>query len=188
MVHQIIQSISPMTEASSKAISDLVAYRTHEKGSIFIEKDKMDMCEYFLVEGICRSFLLNPDGEEVTISFFNAGSIISPHVSRTSERRSKINFEALTNIKLGVMDATDFEQLMVENLEVRHFGNVVLRNELMTKVDKEINLATQTAAFRLKKFRADFPQFENLIPHPAIASYIGVTPISLSRLRKELAS
>ena len=85
------------------------------------------------------------------------------------------------------MNAYEFEELMINNLEIRRFGNAVLRNELTRKVDKEIGLASLTAKERLLKFREQYPMLENLIPHTDIASYLGITNISLSRLRRDLA-
>jgi hypothetical protein len=86
-----------------------------------------------------------------------------------------------------VFDAYAFVDLMIKNIEIRTFGNTVLKNELLHKVDKEIGLATLSAKERLLAFRKRFWMLENLVPHPHIASYLGITNISLSRLRGELA-
>jgi hypothetical protein len=72
---------------------------------------------------------------------------------------------------------------MVDNLEVRRFGNMVLLAELQKKVEKEISLASLTASERLQVFRKEYPGFENIVPHAAIATYLGITNVSLSRLR-----
>jgi CRP-like cAMP-binding protein len=56
----------------------------------------------------------------------------------------------------------------------------------MKKVEKEIGLASFTAKKRLIRFREQYALLENLIPHTDIATYLGITNISLSRLRKEL--
>lgn len=168
-----------------KAIIDLVEYVDYHKDEIFITENKRNSNEYFVVEGICRSFLLSPEGEEITISFFTNNSVISPYTTRTTKGFSSLNFQALTPLKVGVMDAAAFENLMVENLEVREFGNSVLRNELFRKVEKEIGMASLTAKDRLLKFRERFPLLENMVPHTAISTYLGITNISLSRLRRE---
>jgi CRP-like cAMP-binding protein len=86
-----------------------------------------------------------------------------------------------------LFDAQAFVNLMIENLEIRAFGNTVLKNELLHKVEKEIGLATLSAKQRLLAFRNHFPMLENVVSHPPIASYLGITPISLSRIRGELA-
>lgn len=186
LTRDIILSIGPMSEAALEAIMGLVELIEYPKDEIFIEKSKRNSYEYFVLEGVCRSFLLNPEGEEITISFFTDSSIISPYTTRTLNGISNLNFQALTPSKLGVMDAAMFENYMVENLEIREFGNRVLRNELNQKVEKEIGMASMTAKERLLKFRDQFPGLENLIPHTTISTYLGITNISLSRLRNEL--
>jgi hypothetical protein len=84
------------------------------------------------------------------------------------------------------MDASKFLSLMVDHLDAREFGNMVLKIELKNKVEKEIGHASLTAKERLLKFREQYALLENLVPHTTIATYLGITNISLSRLRKEL--
>jgi CRP-like cAMP-binding protein len=126
----IINSILPLSDISINEISGLVNYREIKNGNVFLEKGKRNQSEYFLLKGICRSFLLNPDGDEITISFFNTGSVLSPYVTRTIEGISNINIQSLTDIIIGEMDACKFEELMVNFLEIREFGNMVLKMEL----------------------------------------------------------
>ena len=181
---RIIKSIIPLSDTSIKEISDIVSFNNIKSGKIFLEKDKRNKSEYFLIKGICRSFLLSPDGDEITISFFNTGSILSPYVTRTINGIANMNFQALTDVTVGEMDALKFEELMVNNLDIREFGNMVLKIELQRKVQKEINLASLTAIERLHIFRKDYPGFENIVSHPTISSFLGITNVSLSRLRK----
>jgi len=180
---EIVDSIIKISAHSLAAIAELVVYRNEKKGALFLVKGKPDHCEYFLIKGICRSFLVNPEGEEITISFFREGSVLSPYVTRNNKGITNINFQALTDITLGEMDAGMFEELMISNMEVRIFGNRVLLKELQQKVEKEINLASLSAKERLHIFRKEYPGFENLVPHPAIATFLGITNVSLSRLR-----
>jgi CRP-like cAMP-binding protein len=175
-----------MSGSSLDSIIGIVDFVAFEKDEIFIHENKRNRYEYFVLEGVCRSFLLSPEGEEISISFFTDKTVISPYTTRTSKGLSNLNFQALTPLKLGVMDAETFEEFMVDNLEIREFGNVVLRNELKQKVEKEIGMASLTAKERLLRFREQYPMLENVIPHTTIATYLGITNISLSRLRNEL--
>jgi CRP-like cAMP-binding protein len=186
IIKDIILGKTPMSASSLEAITDIVEYAEYQKNEIFITEGKRNSKEYFVLEGVCRSFLLNPDGEEITISFFIENAVLSPFTTRTNDGFSNMNFQALTPLKMGVMDAGSFETLMVDNLEIREFGNIVLRNELEQKVEKEIRMASFTAKERLVKFREQYPLLENMIPHTAISTYLGITNISLSRLRNEL--
>lgn len=187
-IHDIFNTIYPISGLSMDRVTGITQLNSYSKGSCFIEMDKHDFSEYFLLDGICRSYVLNPDGEEITIAFFKPGSVLSPYVTRTIRGISNINFQALTDTKVGILDASAFLDLMVEHIDIREFGNMVLKLELKNKVDKEIAQASLTAKDRLLKLRKDFPLLENLVPHTTIATYLGITNISLSRLRKELIS
>jgi len=186
MITEIVSNISPMSASSLNELVDLAQDEHHKKGVTFISKGSRNGKEYFVLAGICRSYLISPEGEQITISFFTSGTVLSPFVTRSVNGFSNLNFEAVTKLKVGSMDAKKFENLMVNNLEIREFGNAVLRNELQQKVNKEIGMASLTAKERLIEFRKQFQTLENFVPHTMIATYLGITNISLSRLRRDL--
>lgn len=182
----LVNKVSPVSERSLDLISDLILVEVYEKGDVFIDRGKKNNKEYFVYEGVCRSFLLSPEGEEVTISYFLEGSVLSPNKTRTANQISHLNFQALTNLTVASLNADKFEQLMINHIDIREFGNMVLQNELLAKVEKEIALASLNGRERLLLFRKKYHFLENLISHVDIASYLGITNVSLSRLRKEL--
>lgn len=182
----LVNKVSPVSEGSLDLMSDLIVVEVYEKGDMFIGRGKKNNMEYFVYEGICRSFLLSPEGEEVTISYFLEGGVLSPNKTRTANQISHLNFQALTKLTVASLNADKFEQLMINYIDIREFGNMVLQNELLSKVEKEIGLASLNAKERLILFRKKYHLLENQISHVDIASYLGITNISLSRLRKEL--
>lgn len=182
----LVNKVSSISEESLDLVSDLIEIEVYKKGNVFIDRGGKNNKEYFVFEGICRSFLLNPEGGEVTISYFLEGSVLSPNKTRTANQISHLNFQALTELTAASMKADKFEQLMINHVDIREFGNMVLQNELLVKVEKEIGLASLNAKERLIHFREKYHFLENLISHVDIASYLGITNISLSRLRKEL--
>ncbi|MFN7119869.1 MAG: Crp/Fnr family transcriptional regulator [Saprospiraceae bacterium] len=173
-----------LSHHAQQAIAALCQEVRITAGKVFVTLEQWDTHEYILMAGVVRSFLLSADGKDHTIAFFQGGTILSPHVSRTRAGRSLLNLEALTDVTVLQMDARQFESLIEKNLEVRAFANAVLQQELMQKVNREIQLASWSAKARLEQFRQDFEGLENLVPHPMIASYLGITNVSLSRLRK----
>ena len=182
----LINKVSPVSEGSLDLVNDLIVIEVYEKGEVFIDRGKRNNEEYFVFECICRSFLLSPEGDEVTISYFLEGNVLSPNKTRTANQISHLNFQALTKLTVASLNADKFEQLMINHIDIREFGNMVLQNELLAKVEKEIALASLNAKERLILFREKYHFLENLISHVDIASYLGITNISLSRLRKGL--
>ena len=182
----LINQVSPISEESLTLVAGLVEVENYKKGDVFIDRGKKNNKEYFVFDGVCRSFLLSPDGDEITISYFLEGGVLSPNKTRTANQLSHLNLQALTDLTLASLNADEFEQLMISHIDIREFGNMVLRNELLSKVEKEIGLTSLNAKERLIKFREKYHFLENLISHVDIASYLGITNVSLSRLRKEL--
>lgn len=186
LLSEITQKVYPISRSSLEILEAQFELEIFEKKDIIIRAKASNNKEYFLLDGICRSFLINPLSEETTLSFYTSNTVISPFITRTKKGKSLYNLQALTKVKLASINSTVFAEMRTENTEVRNFAHTVLQNELIKKVDKEVGLASLTAAERLKKFRIDYPMLENLIPHPYIASYLGITNISLSRLRRNL--
>ncbi|PHR22526.1 MAG: hypothetical protein COA38_17980 [Fluviicola sp.] len=184
-ISPIINSVASISSKSMAKIQDLVQYINLEKGELLTEVGQRNNLEYFVIQGVCKSFLYNPEGDEVSLSFFMSNSIVSPYTTRIKDGKSILNIRSLTNVEVAAINAEKFEQLMIDDIEIRHFGNSALRNELMGKVQKEIGLASLLGKNRLQNLRTQYPNIENLIPHSDIASYLGMTTISLSRLRSQ---
>jgi CRP-like cAMP-binding protein len=185
-IKSIFDSFGPLSENSFNLLYDLLEYEVHCKGDVFVEKDKINKKEYFIISGICKSFLINPKGENITITFYSDKSVLSPNSARSYKGKSIFNFQALTEVKLAAINSDKFEKMMIQNIEIRNLGYSIMINELSQKVDKEIAMASMTAKERLIKLRTQYPLLENLIPHTDIATYLGITNISLSRLRNQL--
>jgi CRP-like cAMP-binding protein len=186
LLRTLVSQYHEVSEAAFKSIVDLGEVQHVEKNDVFITRGNRNEREYFLLEGICKSHLLDYDGNDVTLGFFEGLAVLSPFTTRTQEDRSILNFTALTDLKVVHVNAGTFEELMIDNEEIRLFGNTVLRHELMQKVQKEMLLATASGKEKLISFREWFPTLENHVSHVDIASYLGMTTVSLSRLRKEL--
>ncbi|MBK6989781.1 MAG: Crp/Fnr family transcriptional regulator [Bacteroidetes bacterium] len=186
-IKELFNKILPLSEVSFSKLKTIFNSVSIKKDEVFIKIDQKNNSEYFIETGFARSFLVNPEGEEITLSFYKSGNALSPHITRTKLNKSLLNFQALTSVELIEFDADQFLNLMIENLEIRNLGNAILLNELISKTEKEMALASLTAKERLIGFRSEFGILENLIAHPIISSYLGITNVSLSRLRNEIA-
>ena len=169
---------------AAKKLAAVISITEIKKSSLFAKKDLNNDKEYLVLEGICRSFINDTNGQEITLSFFTKNSPVSPNLIRCVAGKSILNLQALTDAKLAIFSSNDLMKLMIENREIELWANSVLQRELLQKVNKEISQTSKLAKDRLNEFRAQYPSLENLIPHPYIASYLGITNVSLSRLRK----
>lgn len=75
-VKNIINGIFSISEKSFQEIEILLKFETFEKRETFTQKNKRNEKEYFILSGVCKSYLINPAGDEVTISLFTENSIL----------------------------------------------------------------------------------------------------------------
>ena len=81
------------------------------------------------------------------------------------------------------MDSRALTELMLTSEPIREWANGILQQELASKADREWCLSALGGADRLAWFRKGFPHHEGLFSHYLIASFLGITPVTLSRLR-----
>jgi len=187
IITDIIKSYASVSSGSVEALLDLVQFESIPKDQTFIKLHSRNDYDYFLLSGICRSYIIDTEGEDITLSFFQDRSVLTPNVARSFNARSIVNFQALTEVEIGTFKAKGLVELIKDREELRRFANSVLQKELVSKSNKEVQNASLNSRDRLILFRKQYKNFENLVPHAYIASYLGITNISLSRLRGNLA-
>ena len=153
---------------------------------IFLE-GKENHYEYILISGVLHRYNVSDRGDTVTTGFYMPKSVITLHFARTFSGKSIFSLQCLTDVVLAQLLVTDLDRLRYINEECNEFGQQVVRTELARTFYNEVALRSFNAKERLLILRKQFPNLENLIPHTVIASYLGITNVSLSRLRNELA-
>jgi len=183
VVAGIANSIAPCDESAfGELLEHMSSRRLNNRALLFTMGEAGDR-EYFVTEGILRTFVNSPEGHEVTMGLYVAPCALSPSISRNIDGISQLSCDALVPSAVASMDSALLIETMMQNSTMQRWGDTVMRTELSLRMQRELGLATHTAKQRLQQFRADFPKLEDLIPHSMIASYLGVTPVTLSRLR-----
>lgn len=152
---------------------------------IFVEQKKNEF-EYFLIAGVVHRYNISDMGEIVTAGFYMGNSIITPHFARTNNGKSIFSLQSLTDIVLAEIPVIDLNNLRNCNSEFQKFGQETIEAELTKTFYNEVVFRSYSAKERLLDLRKQYPNLENLIPHNIIASYLGITNVSFSRLRREL--
>lgn len=107
-ISSIINDVTSISNKSLGKINELIQYVNIKKGELITTVGEKNNREYFVIDGIVKTFLNTPEGESVTISFFMSNSTISPSTTRNQKGRSLLNIQALTDVEIGTIDAADF--------------------------------------------------------------------------------
>lgn len=180
---QVISSIQLLGDVNIERLCSAASFKTMEKGDILVGQGDEDRLEYFLLHGKCRSLIRDARGREVTLGFAKGLGIVPPNIARTREGISLVEIEMLAKSEIATIDTNKLTELMVEDEEIREWGNTVMRQEIQRMVAKEWSLAALSAREKLEWFRRDFPDGEATFSHIHIASYLGMTPVTFSRAR-----
>ena len=154
-----------------------------EKGRRIATQGAPDAMEHIILNGRVTSAITDPEGRVVCVGFHTGPCVVAPNIARTRDCVSLVSLNVNADALVAQMDSDALTELMVASEPIREWGNSVLRQELARKTDREWNLAALGGADRLVWFRDNFPRHEELFGHSLIASFLGVTPVTLSRLR-----
>lgn len=184
-VFAIAEKIAPLEADAFDGLLAAMRYQRLEEKDLLLTMGQQNNAEYFLLDGILRSYILSPDGHDVTLNFFVGPCALSPSIARSVDGVSQVSCEALVQSKVVQLHNDDLIVSMMAQPAIQRWGDGVMRTELVRRMQREITLASKAAKQRLDHFRQEFSGLEDRVPHHMIASYLGVTPVTLSRLRND---
>lgn len=154
-----------------------------EKGEHLTRQEQSETDEYVLLSGCLASNVCDRHGKEVCIGLYVGPCVVTPNIARTREGLSLVSTVATTDAVLARIDSDVLSNRMIASEPVRNWANGILRQALSRKADREWCLAALSGTERLTWFRQEFPSYEDTFPHRLIASFLGITPVTMSRLR-----
>lgn len=186
-VLDIANTIAPVGFEEFSPVLQNMRFSTHTVNEIIIERGELNPGEMFVLEGIVRTYLSDSEGREVTLNIHVGPCTYTPSIGREIDSISRVDCASLTEVRIVRFPTDELIKCMVDNPGVQRWGDAVLRHELVLRADREWALAVLPGLERLRQFRERYPGMEEQIPHYHIASYLGLTPVTLSRLRSQLA-
>ncbi|MEY8760894.1 Crp/Fnr family transcriptional regulator [Chryseobacterium tongliaoense] len=183
-----INGLSPVSAESWKNFSALFTPRILKKGDYFIKEGEIANEIGFLEIGILRSFYRNNEGVEYNKHFFLPNCFIGGYTSLITKKPSPINQQALTNCNLLVANFKNIQNLYGTFPDIERLARILAEQLFLQKEKREIEIVLLDAEKRYHIFQKDFPLLEQQIPQYHIASYLGVTPTQLSRIRRKILS
>ncbi len=155
------------------------------KANEFLLKEGMISDEYvFLESGFMRAFAHNTDGQEVTTNFYSANQLVFEVSSFFNRTRSKENIQAIDDCSGWMITYQQLNFLFHTLPEFRDFGRSVLVKGFSTLKTRVLSMITETAEARYDTLLKTNPEIFQHVPLKHIASYLGITDTSLSRIRK----
>lgn len=177
-----ILSTFPLSESTIKMLRELTVPVSIPRRTLLIEAGKNNGYAYFIEQGITRSFW-KIGGEEFTTSFSTSGDIVFSMDELYYGKESEEFVETIEQSSCFRIAVTDLRHLFENNLELCNWGRVIHQNEYRRLHRSHRDRLALPAKERLEEFEKQFPYISNSVNLGYIASYLGMTQPTLSRLR-----
>lgn len=168
-------------------LNDTVVKELSKNKNIFMEGQE-DKNEYILLKGVLHRYTISQKGDMITTGFYTGKKIITPHYLRTNNSINMYSLQTLTEALIAEIPVAAFEKLKENNVAFTSYCEKNMQAELSNIYLFESICRGYNAKERLLFLRKHYPNLENLVPHNTIASFLGITHVSFSRIRHKLAS
>ncbi|MEP2669474.1 MAG: Crp/Fnr family transcriptional regulator [Cyclobacteriaceae bacterium] len=184
-LHTSLNQISPITDEAWKEFEELLEPASLDRNDHLIRVGERAHFCYLLTEGVIRVYY-SKEGNEYNKTFFVPGMFPTALTSLLSESPCQLSFQALLPCRLIKFSYSGFRNLFASHRCLETFMLSVLEGEWIKKEKHDIEMVTNDATTNYMIFRETYPGLESKIPQYHIASYLGITPIQLSRIRAQL--
>ncbi|WP_204248127.1 Crp/Fnr family transcriptional regulator [Kiloniella spongiae] len=184
---QIIQKLAPVSSREWERAEHLFHFRSYEDDGIIFSADDKPEEIHFLTQGIGRYFYIDSEGREKNKSLVQAGGAFASISTLVSGEASHFYTQAITPCQTAAINYRSLIMLSDENKNWALFLRRIYENLALKKERREAAFLMLSARQRYECFLAEFGEESRLIPLRQVAMYLGITDVSLSRIRKEMA-
>lgn len=188
-LHAYLRRFVPaLTDADWQPLAQALRPCPLGRGDHFVQAGEYRPELALLLSGSCRLYYPRPDGEERTTYFFFENHLLGDYSSCLTGQPSQLSIQALTDTELVVFDYAVLRRLYDERPVYERFGRLVAEYHLL---GTDARLAEQLLLSPEERYRALLASGKTKIleriPQHLVANYLGVTPVSLSRIRGRVA-
>lgn len=180
-----IQQHVPLNDIEKETICLLSSVKKFRKYQYLLQEGNISHTENFVVKGCLRSYEVNEKGQEHVIQFSVEDWWAGDLLSFLAEKPSMYNIDCLEDTEVIQFNKTDLTRLYDEVPMMERYFRLLLQNAYIATNERLLSSLSKTAMEKYADFLKKYPHIEKRVTNRQIASYLGITPESLSRIRKQ---
>ena len=188
MINSLLNSIQKVIALSQEEVDTVISLfkeKTYKKGEFFLEEGRVCKQVGFVAKGLLR-YYINHDGVEKIYDFSQENEFVCNYESFLPQVPSSKNIQALEDSLVFVISHADL-QLFYSNVRGgERFGRVAIEGVFVKLLEDISSLYSETPELRYERFLKNHADLQQRISQYHIASFVGVKPQSLSRIRKRI--
>jgi CRP-like cAMP-binding protein len=181
-----IQSGHPLSQMDKDLIFQYFEAVLFPKNRIIEEAGKVPEYLYYIISGYLRLFHYNENGDEVTTHINCPPGFFTSYFNFINATKSNENVECITECELLRITRTDLDSLTSKSEAMKDFSIEVFQKSIVYNETRSTELATLSGEKRYRKLIENYPGILHNVPITYIASFLGMKPESLSRIRRKL--
>ncbi len=161
-------------------------YKSYPSKAIILKSGKFSKMAFLILEGSVRGYILNESGIEKNILLRSKGIFVADADAIFGHQPQKLTIESLDQTRILMFSVSDFEELANKIKGIQHLYLESLKEAVLRLTYRVNSLITMTAEERYLDLMTKNPQFLKDAYDKYIANYLGITPVSFSRIKKNL--
>jgi CRP-like cAMP-binding protein len=174
-----------LTEEEFDECKLLFKYRKYRKHQYILQNGDTSRCEIFILKGCTRTYEVDDKGIEHIIQFGLETWWIGDLHSFLTGMPSQLNINCIEDTEVLQITKHDQERLYEKVPKLERFFRILIQKAYVAAMDRIYSNLSKPAAERYQEFIDKYPHIEQRVPNHQIASYLGITPQSLSRIRSQ---
>ncbi|KFC24367.1 Crp/Fnr family transcriptional regulator [Chryseobacterium sp. FH1] len=184
-IDMILDRIFPLPEHSKSVLKTLISEIEFPKDIIIIQAGKVEKTIYFIKKGIVRAFVPQ-ENQDVTFWFGKEGDVVLPMKSYVDNHPNYENIHLLEDSVLYQLEISALRELFETDIHIANWGRKLAEKELVKTEELFISRQFRTASQRYLQLLKEQPEILQRVQLGYIASFLGITQVSLSRIRAEI--
>ncbi len=165
----------------------LLEPRTLQRRKLYLEAGEVCRNSAFVIDGALKGFTVDRDGKEHILSFAIPDWWIADMYSLLSEKPAMLNIQAVADSQVLILSRENQNLLYLKVPKFERFFRILVENALIANQQRLIDNMSATAEERYLSFLEKYPTIPSCVPQHNIASYLGITPEFLSKIRSRMA-
>jgi CRP-like cAMP-binding protein len=176
----------PFDDENFEKLMLAISFREIAPGTILLSEGEVATKLFFVVRGCLRTYFIKEDGKDITAQFFVEDQIVASFESATTGTPSRAYIEAIEDSIVGSIPLKALELILNKSTVMREEFSRFLMKRLVYYMERCSSYILDNPEKRYLNLLKDSPELVARLPKQYIASYLGITPVSLSRIRSRL--
>jgi CRP-like cAMP-binding protein len=191
MIQSLLDNINvfvPLTVEEEAILGSFFSPKKFRKRQYILQEGQKSRNQTFIVKGLTRTYEVDENGQEHILQFGVDNWWIGDLYSFLTDMETTYNIDCLEETDVLQITRPNLEALYQQVSKMERYFRIITENTFMVSTRRITSTLTKTALERYEEFIKRFPQIEQRVPNHQIASYLGITAQSLSRLRSQAMS